>query len=754
MAVIPKLESPRANPVNAKYSDVRSAELYDQNPHPVVTLDDVGRRLSRNKLPLLIYALVGLIIGFAFSALQAPQYRATATVEVEGINDNLLNTKDLDPTASSRDYLMANYLETQIRIIKSHSVIARVLDTLQVKNRPDLWTSRGAASKAISFLKFSPEGAPPDADRLYKWASQRISAEIEGQTHLIEIGFESEDPQFAASFVNATVREYTNRLAEERRRSADETLKWLQSQQSLLKARLQESESELQAVARQNGLLFTSEKDSVAETKLREIQTALSRAQALRIEKQAKFEEIKSASVDSLSDILDDEAARTYEINLADLRRQLAEVRPILAPAHPKVRQIEAQISQMGDSLNHERQDVLGRIKNEFDEASRQEKLLSSAYVSQSEVVSNEADKAIRYDVLRHEVDSRRQLYESTLQSLQQVGMASAIRVSNVSVVDSAKPPHSPFKPSRSAYSAVGLLLGCFVGMSAALLKRQYRTVISKPGDISSNLGFRELGHVPELMRLSCGSPSGAHGRCNEKEPHEIEGGLASILMAFGSNPATKCLTIASANRQEGRTTIAVNVATALARANRRVLLVDADFRSRGLSQQFGLLERDGFSTLLSAPKSSEKEMFFQTSEPNLLVIGTGPSASLNPEVLYSASALEILGRFRSQFDAVIIDTAPLLPFPDARLLTFMADGVILVARSGFVTSTDLDGLTGQLISDGSNLIGTLINTYTIRKAARPSPARLKQDAKRDMSVQNAGEEFRPRSPALGEKTL
>ncbi len=191
----------------------------------------------------------------------------------------------------------------------------------------------------------------------------------------------------------------------------------------------------------------------------------MDKAQADRVDKQAKFEEAKSKPAESLPETIDDPTLREYRLKLADLQRQLVELSATLTPEHYKVQRVQAQINQMQADMERQRTNVMRRVGNEFAAATRREKLLQQSFIEQQKTVANQSDKAIHYDTLRREVDSSRQLYDTLLNRVKQAQLVSAMRASNVLVVDEAKPPFMPAKPNVPVNSAVGLFCGIFLGL-------------------------------------------------------------------------------------------------------------------------------------------------------------------------------------------------------------------------------------------------------------------------------------------------
>ena len=147
---------------------------------------------------------------------------------------------------------------------------------------------------------------------------------------------------------------------------------------------------------------------------------------------------------------------REQQSKLVDLRRQYAELSSTLTPAHVKVLRVQAQITEVEEAFEKRRAAVLKRIRNDFESAQRREKLLMDDYLVQNRLVVDQSSRGIRYDILKREVDTNRQVYEALLQRVKEAGITAAMRASNISVVDAAVPPVSPYKPNLITNSGIG----------------------------------------------------------------------------------------------------------------------------------------------------------------------------------------------------------------------------------------------------------------------------------------------------------
>ena len=524
-----------------------------------------------------------------------------------------------------------------------------------------------------------PQPRKPGPDQQAKSALSGLKARASGQTRIIELTYHSPDPAYAATYLNTLTNEFIEQNIDARWKMMQRTGDWLTRQLDDVKIKLERSEDALQNYARNSGLILTGSiggsstgesKQNVTEEKLRQIQTSLTAAQSERVSKQSRYEMAKSAAPESLPDILNDLSLRDYQTKLTDLRRQLAEMTATYKPEYSKVRRVEAQIAPLESAYARERDSILARIRNEYEEARRREKLLADDYATQSRLVTGDAEKAIQYNILKREVDTNRQIYEAMLQRVKESAIASAMRASNIRVVDPATVPLSPYKPVPTTNGALGALAGLFLGVAFVVMRERADRTFQQPGDSTYYLNLPELGVIPTanaiyrkafyyLRRhpkggaLSAGSAGLQPGKSGLlsvgsaglqpgispppedaplspvgqapglrrppgpppnlvdrveliswlRKPSMIAEAFRTVLTSLifsgnnGSRP--RVLVMTSANPAEGKTTVACNIAIALAEIKHQTLIIDADLRKPRLHEIFGLDNTRGLSDLL-----------------------------------------------------------------------------------------------------------------------------------------------------------
>jgi len=692
------------------------------------------RIIQRRKGAVILITALGLVAAVLFTLPQTPVYQARTVLEIQGINQDFMHMREVNPTEST-GYNPEYDVQTQVRLLEGKTLEDRVIDKLDLAARP----AATSASRLAAWRKALGLSAPKSSGKT-RAARLGIDIKVRAQTNtrLIEITCDSTDPRLAAAYANTLTGEFIEQSLEGRWQAAQRTTEWLTRQLDDQKINLEKSEEALQAYARQAGLIFTQEKDNVAEQKLKQVEDELGRAQADRIAKQARYELTAHSGPDSLAEILDDANLKDAQSKLTDLRRQQADLAAIYTPSHFKVKRVEAQVVELESAIVRARANILARIKSDYEAAVRREKLLSDSSSGQTKSLTGQAEAIAHYNILKREVDTNRQLYDNLLQRVKEAGVASALRASNIHVADAAEVPESPYKPSLFTNTAVGLLTGLFFGIAFVVFRERADRTVQEPGDAQAYTGIPELGLVPSLAAdpllrrglLAGASPAGDRQRLAlvtlERKPsaiaESIQATLTSILFSGPPETRPRVLVLASAAPKEGKTTLASNLAIALAQIHKRVLLIDADLRRPRMHRLFDLENDKGLIDLLrqAGPIAGGFSGHVRaTRQPNLSLMTAGRTEEGEAILLNSDRLAEVLRIARESFDAVFIDTPPMLTMADARVIARHADGVVLVARVAMTTRDSLQAACQRFTNDGTNVLGTVLNDWNPRKSGR-----------------------------------
>jgi len=734
-----RIETAPPVPVNyhRRRADFASPAMPGQGNHDVSGtggLVEYWRMLRRRKWLLALATILGGAIGLLVTLPQTPVYQATTTIEVLDMNGGIVGLKDGN---NSEGLVEETNLQTQVDILGSSTLQGRVIHRLASSEKTiEQPVDRMARWRKVLNLPPAPEQSK---EEILGSTAAGINVTASSASRIIRIDCDSSNPRVAADYANTLAEEFINERLESHWQATQRTSEYLTRQLEELKVRLVASEDELQSYAKATNLQFTGEQgnQSVSEQKLAQLQAELSTAQEDRIAKQSRYELAEKAPIETLPEVLDDATLKTDHQKLADAKRELADAMVTYTAEAPAVKKIQATVTSIEADMGKIRGRILDKIHSELAVAQTRENLLTQAVTAQAGMVSDQSSKAVHYGILKREVDTNREVWESLLQRVKEAGIAAAMRSSNFRVVDPAMPPSIPVKPSLRHGVMAGMVLGLFAGIGLVFMRENMDRSIALPGETSFYLGAPELAVVPaRSMDESGWKLFGNSGRGGQRHLTGIEAmversafnhsdslvaesfrvALTSLLFARQRSGPPKAIAVSSPGPNEGKTTVACNLAISYAEINWRVLLIDGDMRRPRLHNIFEVDNEQGLATLLDRSEPMQAEdlaaAIHRTAVANLSVMPRGKLRGTVINLLYSPRFAEILRAARSEFDVVIIDTPPMLHLPDARAIAHLTDGVVFVVRSGKTLRDTVITARERFLHDGIPVLGSILNDW------------------------------------------
>ncbi len=700
----------------------------------------------RAKWWLLAAFVLGTIGGFLRVIFTAPTYSAASVVELMGINESFMGMNQFDQQAGTGNYSnTAANIQTQTRILTGSTMLSRVIERVNLEMTPITNIPQDVYSKVRVQLGVVSQEPVEIMKQAVREAAISTGAGGVGASRLMEIGCESSSPEVAAAFANTLAAEFVSQNAQSRSANAQRTTQWLEGQLEEAKGRIEQSEAKLQEFVQKEGLTAILDQQALADSKVRQLQADLSAMQTERIAKQSRWELAKSSSVESLPELLDDGRMKELRGKLTELRRERAQLTATLTPGHYKVQRVDAQITEIDQTLQKEKANLVQRIQNEYEAALRREKMTSASYSSQSRVLAGQAGKSAQYALMKRDVEMARQTYNTLLQQVNQANVVAALPTNNIRVIEQAMVNGIPMHPKPARDIPMGGVLGLALAAGCVFLleqlsARKLAKVFSTPGDIATSLRLPELGVIPQLgdtrqpsakwslpyFRAKQISQGPEHPKelvvWRERTSFSADSFRYTLTSLLGGEHPPQLIIVTSPSPGEGKTTFASNLAAAAAATGRKTLLIDGDIRRARLHKLFDISLDPGMTALLTCDQLGEvitdSPHIHGTGVPGMYVMPAGSlQANESPaEVLYSVKLAELLIALKREFDLILVDTAPALHFPDARLLGKFSDGVVLVIRSGVTQRESANSVAQRFVIDRVPVLGTVLNDWTLDK--------------------------------------
>jgi succinoglycan biosynthesis transport protein ExoP len=701
--------------------------------------------LRRHRNAIIVIICSALLLSVVYTLLAHKVYKSEVILEVTGINQDFMNSKDVDPT--SNQVTGDQYIETQTKLLKSPPVVQRTAELMGPKVPGAIAANQGPIGTIRQWIGEPAAASPAEGEGVVLKMLDDAKVKVDGTSDLISLTVLGPEPQLTADTANTLTEQFIEQSQDARGSSAGSTNKFLTAQLTDARKKLQDSENALQDYARQTGIVIPNEsQESVAADKLRQIQTDLAKAEADEADTRAQVETSKSSPAESMPQVLDDPTLRDNRARLADLRRQLSDLSVTLTPANYRIQQLQAQIADLEQQSEQHRVNIIRRLGVQDSETARRKALLSKAYQNQLGVVSDQSAKEVRYNILKKEVDANRDIYQSMLQKVKEASIVAALKSSDVRVVSPALAAKSTFRPSLPLNLALGLMFGIALSTCYILLRERNDATLRTPGQSVKHLNVPELAVIPsarignsERIPLTLRNLNGASAQLEngvsagsaavDKEMVQwcqdetmmadaYRSAITSILLSRVNGVSPRIILVTSPRPKAGKTTTVANLGISLAEIGRRVLLIDGDLRRPRLGKLFGLQFATGLSDALLDDGSGAitlDAVVRPTTVPGLYVLPGGSEPANISRLLHSTLLDSLVESARSQYDFVLIDSPPMMGMADARLLSRIADGVVLISRAGETSPEQLGDARERLADDGTPVIGTILNGCDLR---------------------------------------
>ncbi|MBZ5608729.1 MAG: polysaccharide biosynthesis tyrosine autokinase [Acidobacteriia bacterium] len=700
---------------------------------------NVGRLIRKYWLLLLLLLILGGGAGFVSVLLSSPLYKAHLLLEVQA-STGVFGKNGISDASNSEASEVG--IQTQINILRSGTFLRRGAERLQQDTVPLAPTGRDLFSRLRQRIHPAIQDPLENAKQGLNVAISSFNASPVNHTRLIELTCDSTSPDVAAQFLNSMANEYLDDSMRSRMQASQKTSEWLAASIEETKAKMGDAEEHLREFVQASGNIFAGQDATLEDTKLANLKIDLARIQADRIARQSRYELTLKYPPETLAEILEDAVLRGYQQQIEALKRDKAGLETKYTPKHERVRELDARLAALEKAYQNEIHSVITRIKNDYEAALSQEKLLTADYNRQSQRVGSQAAKSAQYVALRREAETLHQVYQSLLMQQSEAGLSSSVPVNPIRVVEAANPPLLPYKPQPVLNISFGCLLGLVLTGGLMCLRERMDESIRTPGASRRLFNIPELGVIPNLGANGNGSRAwrslaGAkalNGATSDPAAalvtwqsgpsfitESFRGTLASILRNQNSGKQQRIVLITSPGPSEGKTTVIQNLGIALAETGRRVLLVDADFRRPHLHRKFGLPDEWGLKNILAEdlPLSTypAERLGVDTGFPglSLLANGSGTEQANVSRSLYSPRLREIFEDLTKRYDMVLVDAPPILNVADARIIAPLADALILVLRCGITDRASAMEAYQRIQEDGLTLLGTVLTDYDLR---------------------------------------
>jgi capsular exopolysaccharide synthesis family protein len=766
------------NEVARHYSDALAGRAA---PRAAVPVEEVGyyyadqseethlrhywKILRKRIRPMAAVFIDVVIIGAIITLMTPTLYTARSTLKIEpqnptvtgvaGVGESLPGLYDIGPY---------DYYQTQFAMLKSEPLRARVIQKLHLETNSaftgkstgfnPLNAVSGWIGQGIDYLqsgfdtltgKTQQTSAPagPTFEHgvnpgLVGRYSRYLTVEPVRNTRLVEIVFNTPDPKLSQDLANAHAAGFIQLILENRFSLSKEAKDFLGARLAELRDKVQQAEVKLNKFRQQHGVVSFEKGENIAVDRLVDINKALTKARADRIDAESLYQMTRSKNSEHLANVLTNPLIQQIKGNLAAMETEKSRLLSIFTPEHPRIQELNQQINEARRGLRGEINNIVQGVESSYSAARAREDSLDREAKAQQATALSLKEVGVDYAVLNEEVVVNRGLYENVLKRLHETNVANDLAASNMQIVQRAELPMAPSSPNWQRNMMLSAFFGLLLAVAVGFFLEYMDSTVNTPQGVWAAVSLTTLGVVPHLKSLpekyrtaiSQGGPpkyltaSGGSNGAASKElvmagdqlslTAESYRTIRTALLLSKAEHPPKVILLTSPAPGEGKTVTTVNLAAALAQSGQSVVVVDGDLRKGRCHKLVNISNQTGLANVL-AGQSGLRSAIKETAVKNFFLLSRGALAPNPADLLMSRKMQEILNELRNTFDFVLIDSPPAIAVSDAAVISAFCDGVLLVFHGQRTTAQAARQAVERLDSINASLLGVILNGVDIR---------------------------------------
>ncbi|MBE0571341.1 MAG: polysaccharide biosynthesis tyrosine autokinase [Ignavibacteriaceae bacterium] len=713
----------------------------DYNVLQTNTFKDYLRIIRANWIPVSLITLSGLVVALIYASNAIDIYKSTAALKISRPQGGSVLTSPLLP--EFQEWGNDRFIANEIEIMRSFTARQMVAVTLIDSFYRDTDKARYYILKDKKESDSKSDDNVKSADALAMTLSD-VAIDQKRGLDIIEISALSPSPFEAALIANVYSQQYKNLNLDQNRNQLTLVTNFLDEQRKEKYDDLNSAEETLRAFQERGGLIALDERASTLISVLSQFEAQKSATQVDLMASNKVLESLRQelkAQNPRMADYLTSLTSQKYitaiqeEIAKLEVNKQVAISRKDgLTEDSPMIQEYERKINELRKQLDKELEVLKAGIFASSPEEVKEltQKIIGEEVRNQSlETSIKELDKivqgyearfmklpknAIELARLKRNSEALEKLYLMIEQRYQEAIINEQSQPGNVLIIDEARIPLRPSKPNRTLIVIIGLLLGAGLAVGYVFVKNYFDDTVKSPDDIEKRK-INVLAWIPPFESIMAGDHSVQFvvDKMPDSIPSEAFRALRTRIQFSRINTESlKSILITSSAPQEGKTTIAVNLAGSFATSKKKVLLIDCDLRKPSVHKLFNRDKVPGLIDYLIGGAKLD-EVLIKSEIPNLSIILSGTIPPNPAEMLDSQEMRNFLKKLRDQFDLIIIDSPPVIAVTDSEILTSMVDGTILIVSSENTEIEMMERSVELIRRENTQFLGTVLNNFSYK---------------------------------------
>ncbi|MGE4324355.1 MAG: GumC family protein [Sphingobium sp.] len=658
--------------------------------------------VRRHRVILFVTMALCMLAGVIFILLSTPDYRATASVEVEDIPAGAAGAGATTRPVASGD--IDSMMQTQVEVLRSRALAEDVARDLALVGAPTFFKGMNVRRPMQGAGSLTQRQVETEA--VVRLLRDNLQVSLPGRSRIMTISFQSADPVLSARIANSYADNLIRADLKRGFESGVQARRFLLGELDAARRDLERAERDLATYAARAGAIGAADAgdepsdnsevvEDGASLSARLAQLNAFRAQAIadRISAQKRWEAARLTSVDTLPEVLGNGAMQQLLVQRAEARAAVVEERQFRKDAHPQMREARARLAALDDQAQQMANTLRASLKERYDVAQRGEKQLEAEIAALEQRARVERGRGVQIGILERSAGTYRALHDSLLQRYRDMASQAGFQAGRIQALDRAAVPTRPSSPNIGSTMLLASLGGLVLGLLLVAGRHIFDDAVTSADTLAERVDLPMLGAVPAMSEGGAADPFAP---------------IAASLLLASVDGLPRSILATSAQAEEGKSATVHALAVALARLGKRVLVIDGDMRRPMQHILFRLAPAKGISDVITGQARTD-EVIVPSGIDGLSVL---PCSAIppNPAELLSTGAFDsVLDSLQTEYDTILIDGPPILGLSDAPLLSGKAQATVLIVEWGRNHHGGLRVAVERLRRSGGTIIGAIL---------------------------------------------
>lgn len=661
---------------------------------------EILRMFNRRKWHLIGVTALVCALTALFLLQLVPEYRSTALVMLDTRKAKVTNTTDVLTTGM----LDIPAIQTEVEVIRSDSLLGRVVDKLHLDTDPEFGARRPsvvgsmiqqAKSFVARYIPFQKTAGGPTSDvdaaklRAIGVLTRNLLTTVRGRSYVISISVDSSDPRKAKQIVDTIADFYIVDQLQAKLDANKRATDFFNDRLEELKRNVETAEHAVASFREKSGLTIAKDA-TIASQSLAELNSQLVQARAQRADRESRLVALQQAArnpatMGGVSEVLGNGLIASLRAQEAEVARRVGDLSQRYGDSHPKILQARAEQGQIQGRISQEVAKIINSVQADAEAARSKEAELQAQVDLLERKAGGLSQDEVGLHQLEREAQSSRTVYEDFLKRFKELREQQDIQQPDARLLAPASLPSSPSFPRYGLTMSGALVLGLILGSLVILLLERLDGGFRTGEQIERLTGRPLVGMIPGLNRSTLGKLSPARFAIEKMTSAYAEAlRSAYTAMTLGTlDRPPRVVMVTSSLPAEGKSTFACSLAGLVARANgdKKILVMDCDLRRSSVAGTLNVQRPEGTIDEYLAGTKTLEEVIGRDEQSGCYYVLARSNTPNSAEILDSNAMKSFIAALSKQFDLIFLDTPPLMAVADALVTARLSDYILFLVR-------------------------------------------------------------------------